>query len=45
MAYIDAGRFGDAAQSLRKALYSKADFPYAANAKEALQQIADRAPE
>jgi hypothetical protein len=43
MAYIDAGRFADAARSLQQALSAKADFPYAANAEMALHQIANRA--
>ena len=42
MAYIDAGRLADARRSLQQALSTQADFPYAANAKIALNQIANR---
>jgi len=40
MAYIAAARYGEAARSLQEALSTKDDFPYAADAKAALRQIA-----
>ncbi len=39
MAYIAAGRLGNAAWSLKQALAANPDFPYAASAKTALNQI------
>jgi hypothetical protein len=39
MAYIAAGRLSSAAQSLQQALSANPNFPYAANAKLALNQI------
>ncbi len=42
MAYADAGRFDQAARALQQALSSRTDFPYAASAKTALQDLARR---
>ena len=45
MAYIAAGRLTTPRQSLQQALATKPDFPYAASARTALQQIAGGSPE
>lgn len=43
MAYIAAGRLDDGARSLRASLATNSDFPYAAKAKTALQQLTPHA--
>ncbi|MBZ5623342.1 MAG: tetratricopeptide repeat protein [Acidobacteriia bacterium] len=44
MAYIAAGRLSNAQRSLQQALSANPDFPYAASAKTALQQIVKSTP-
>ncbi len=44
MAFIAAGRLSDGASSLRQALSTNPDFPYAASAKTTLRQMAKGAP-
>jgi tetratricopeptide (TPR) repeat protein len=44
MAYVAAGRFSNAARSLRQALSANPDFPYAASARTALHKMVNATP-